>query len=232
MEFKLIRTYGTEYDTLGYLIVDGTEFCKTLEDAVRDKKIKSQTCIPYGEYYVQMTFSPKYNKTMPLIYNDKKTLAVLSESGDRWDGIRIHGGNTNLDTDGCLLVAKDQFKNTKYGDKKNADGTPVMNYIVGSMAEDVRHLFKDTTTIHKFIIVHVDSLKKETLYRLRNPFMKDDNIVKIQKALKAKGYNELSVDGWFGNSTDITVRDFQKKNNLTVDGIIGTDTLKKLGIVL
>lgn len=107
-----------------------------------------------------------------------------------------------------------------------------MNYIVGSMADDVRNLFKDSTTIHKFSIVHVDSLKKETLYRLRNPFMKDDNIVKIQKALKTKGYNELSVDGWFGNSTDIAIKDFQKKNGLTSDGIVGKDTLKKLGVIL
>lgn len=230
MEFKLVRTYGTDYDTLGYLMVDGKEFCKTLEDAVRDRKIKEQTCIPYGEYKVKMTYSPKYKKDMPLIYNDEKTQGVVSKNGDSWAGIRIHGGNSNLDTEGCLLVAKNQYKNTKFGDKKNVDGTPIMNYISESMAEDVRALFKDKS-VHSLSIVHVDSLKKETLYKLRNPFMKDDNIILIQKALNGKGY-KLTTDGWFGNDTDIAIKDFQKKNGLTPDGIVGNATLNKLNIKL
>lgn len=231
MEFTLVRTYGTDYDTLGYILVDGKEFCKTLEDGVRDKKIKSQTCIPYGDYSIQLTFSPKFNKTMPLIYNDSKTLAILAENGDRWDGVRVHGGNTNLDTDGCILVAKTQYKNQEFIGKKNVDGTNIMNYISGSMADEFRNLFTDTKTVHTFKVIHIDSLKKETLYKLRNPAMKDNNIYLIQKALISKGY-KLDADGYFGKDTDSAVKNYQTKNGLVSDGIVGKSTLSKLGLTL
>jgi len=230
MDFKLYRTFGTDYDTLGYITLDGKEYCKTIEDAVRDAKIKAQTCIPYGEYKIKMTYSPKYKKDMPLLYNDDKTLTIIAENGDKWEGVRVHGGMTNLDTEGCILVAKNQYKNTKLEGKKYIDGTPVMNWIQGSMQEDFRGLFKDNK-IYTFTILHGDVLKKETLYKLRNPYMKDGNIIKIQNALNKHGYNLIN-DGWFGKGTHDAVTDFQSKNGLTADGIVGTETLKKLGVIL
>lgn len=39
----------------------------------------------------------------------------------------------------------------------------------------------------------------------------------------------LQVDGIFGPITDEAVRDFQKKNGLVVDGIVGENTWQKLG---
>jgi hypothetical protein len=150
MEFKLVRTFEGDYETLGYLMVDGKEFCKTLEDAVRDVKIKDRTCIPYGEYSIKLSYSPKFKKLMPLIYNTKDD-DVKNEHGDHWGGVRIHGGNTNLNSEGCLLVAKSQFKNQKLVGKVNFDGTPIMNYIQGSMADDVKALFKENE-VYKFII--------------------------------------------------------------------------------
>lgn len=49
----------------------------------------------------------------------------------------------------------------------------------------------------------------------------------IQKVLKKLGFN-LKVDGIFGETTKAKVKDFQKKNNLVVDGIIGDNTWKML----
>ena len=53
-------------------------------------------------------------------------------------------------------------------------------------------------------------------------------VEQIQAALKAAGYT-LSVDGIFGNVTDTAVRDYQGKNGLAVDGIVGPNTWAKLG---
>lgn len=51
----------------------------------------------------------------------------------------------------------------------------------------------------------------------------------LQNALKTKGYN-IAVDGVFGDKTDACVKDFQLKNHLEVDGIVGNETRKALGI--
>ena len=56
---------------------------------------------------------------------------------------------------------------------------------------------------------------------------KGEDVRLLQEKLNEKGYN-LKTDGIFGQITKGTVMDFQKKNNLTVDGIVGKQTLKAL----
>jgi N-acetylmuramoyl-L-alanine amidase len=57
-----------------------------------------------------------------------------------------------------------------------------------------------------------------------------EEVKKIQTKLKNWGYYTGSVDGIYGSKTVAAVKLFQKKNNLTVDGIAGPNTLKALGI--
>lgn len=52
----------------------------------------------------------------------------------------------------------------------------------------------------------------------------------IQQKLKDWGYYNGSVDGIYGSKTVAAVKKFQEKNNLTVDGVAGTQTLKAMGI--
>ena len=49
------------------------------------------------------------------------------------------------------------------------------------------------------------------------------DVVELQKHLNNSGYN-LDTDGIFGDKTLAAVQDYQKKNGLTVDGIVGTNT--------
>ena len=52
----------------------------------------------------------------------------------------------------------------------------------------------------------------------------------MQQKLKNWGYYSGSVDGVFGPKTKQAVIYFQKKNNLTADGIVGAKTLAALGM--
>ena len=50
----------------------------------------------------------------------------------------------------------------------------------------------------------------------------------LQTKLKKLGYYDAYVDGDYGDTTVAAVKAFQKKHNLTADGIAGKETLKKL----
>lgn len=55
------------------------------------------------------------------------------------------------------------------------------------------------------------------------------NITKLlQEKLVKLGYNTNGVDGIFGNGTYSAVREFQKTRGLSIDGIVGQNTWRKL----
>lgn len=56
------------------------------------------------------------------------------------------------------------------------------------------------------------------------------DVKKLQEELNKNGY-KLDVDGQFGSKTQSAVKDYQKKNGLTVDGIVGKNTWSKLTAV-
>lgn len=55
-------------------------------------------------------------------------------------------------------------------------------------------------------------------------------VSQIQTRLKNWGYYDGAVDGVFGSRTEAAVRWFQRKNGLSVDGQVGSQTLAALGI--
>ena len=84
---------------------------------------------------------------------------------------------------------------------------------------------------------------KETLKKLDSAYKnadsdKDDDSLRmgdsgsavkdLQTKLKKLGYYDGTVDSTFGSGTYTAVRAFQKKYNLTADGVAGSETLKKL----
>ena len=84
---------------------------------------------------------------------------------------------------------------------------------------------------------------KETLKKLDSAYKnadsdKDDDSLRmgdsgsavkdLQTKLKKLGYYDGTVDSTFGSGTYAAVRAFQKKYNLTADGVAGSETLKKL----
>lgn len=94
MKLTLKRTTFTDKSTIGELSIDGTFFCYTLEDIVRNgPKVMHETAIPYGTYEVVVNMSNRFKRLMPLL------LGVPN-----FEGIRIHSGNTAAHTSGCILV--------------------------------------------------------------------------------------------------------------------------------
>jgi hypothetical protein len=94
---KIKRIAFKEKYTIGKLYINGEYFCDTLEDAVREKKIKHETAIPKGEYEVIMYNSPRFKRLLPLL-----------KDVPNFTGILIHRGNTNADTSGCILVGENK----------------------------------------------------------------------------------------------------------------------------
>ncbi|MEG4595352.1 glycoside hydrolase family protein [Microcoleus sp. F8_C2] len=64
------------------------------------------------------------------------------------------------------------------------------------------------------------------------PLVQGDDVRQVQKALIEAGFNvgPDGADGIFGMGTDRAVREFQQQKGLTVDGIVGAETLRVLGI--
>jgi len=102
----VIRQVFTKDSTIGEMLINGKHFCWTLEDFDRDKnrdgdiddpgeeKVYGETAIPSGIYNIKLTMSPHFKRITPEILNVKG-----------YGGVRIHGGNSKVDTLGCVLVA-------------------------------------------------------------------------------------------------------------------------------
>ena len=95
MNLRVIREPSTAAATMGILLIDGVFTCWTLEDVVRPVKIPGETAIPAGRYDVRLSLSQRFQKVLP---------EVLAVPG--FTGIRIHAGNTQADTHGCVLVGR------------------------------------------------------------------------------------------------------------------------------
>ena len=59
---------------------------------------------------------------------------------------------------------------------------------------------------------------------------KGEQVSQVQRKLKQWGYYSGSVDGVFGQDTYNAVVRFQKKNGLTADGVVGTQTAAAMGL--
>lgn len=146
MKLKLVREYFTPTETLGSLYVDGKFFCYTLEDKDRGllqsetleqtlaKKIKAVTAIPYGKYKVSVTMSNRFKRLMPLLHDVPG-----------FEGVRLHGGNTHHNTEGCPLIASQRNINKVHPTIKF-----INNWVFGSQEKKLTKLL--TKGIHEIEI--------------------------------------------------------------------------------
>lgn len=105
MRVTLRRIAFKDKYTIGKVYINNKYFSDAIEDKDRglydymdeeyilEKKIKHETAIPYGMYKLMWTYSPKYKRMMSEIIDVKG-----------FSGIRIHSGNTEDDTSGCVIL--------------------------------------------------------------------------------------------------------------------------------
>ena len=103
MQIVVDRKVFQEKATIGNLSVDGVFQCDTLEDVDRyletgGVKTQDETAIPRGIYKVILSHSPRLSAMF-----EGKDLPELLDVPD-YVGVRVHPGNTDKDTDGCILV--------------------------------------------------------------------------------------------------------------------------------
>lgn len=124
MKLLVKRTYKGPKYTIGKLYVDSQYFCDTIEDVDRGLKqgmplndilrikVKSKTCIPYGTYVVTINVvSGKYSNYTKYPFAKEvgaRMPRILNVPG--FEGILIHPGTTEEDTDGCLIVGQNKIK--------------------------------------------------------------------------------------------------------------------------
>ena len=111
IKLRLERIYkGSKY-TIGKLFINDEYFCDTIEDIdrglkssmsveyIKKKKVYAETAIPTGTYKIEMTYSSKFKRILPLLVDVKG-----------FSGIRIHRGNTEIDSSGCIIVGENKVK--------------------------------------------------------------------------------------------------------------------------
>lgn len=130
MKLTLTRQYKSPTYTISKLYINDVYFCDVIEDKDRGiiqntpiseiKKVKvyGKTAIPYGTYKVKITYSPKFKRNLPLI-----------ENVPGFEGIRIHSGNTEKDSAGCLIVGENKVKGKVINSKQTLE--KLMNKLVG-----------------------------------------------------------------------------------------------------
>lgn len=118
MKLVVDRKWKKSDYTISNLYIDGAKFCNVLEDTdrmissdmdldmIKTLKVKGQTAIPTGTYKVTLSVqSPKYTKSKTMMAFCKGYMPrLLNVPG--YDGVLIHPGNTAADSEGCLLVGK------------------------------------------------------------------------------------------------------------------------------
>lgn len=121
MNIVIKRLYKKSDYTIGDLYINNQWFCNTLEDVDRGLKNSDplstilqnkrfgNTAMPTGTYEITLDeVSPKFSKIEKYKTIQGKLPRLQDVPG--FEGILIHIGNTNKDTEGCILVGKNKIK--------------------------------------------------------------------------------------------------------------------------
>ena len=105
IECLLLRETATNAFTLGQFYIDGDHFAYTCEDKDRHlelggEKVPKETAIPRGRYRLTLSMSQRFCRIMPEVVGVP-----------HFSGVRVHGGNTAADTEGCPLIGADLTPN-------------------------------------------------------------------------------------------------------------------------
>ena len=186
----------------------------------------------YGDTTVAAVkaFQKKYNLTADGIAG-KETLKKLDSAYKNADSAKDVDSLRMGDSGSAVKDLQTKLKKLGY-----YDGTVDSTFGSGTYAA-VR-AFQKKYNLTADGVAGSETLKKlDSAYKNANSDKDDDSLrmgdsgsaVKdLQTKLKKLGYYDGTVDSTFGSGTYAAVKAFQKKYNLTADGVAGSETLKKL----
>lgn len=121
---------------IAYTLEDKFRYIKNIDGSISqsDVKVNGDTCIKYGQYELVLNYSTRFKRLMPRLLNVPN-----------FRGILIHGGNTILNTEGCILIGERKKLNGDIWMCKNV----VMN-VKNLLANDLKNERQYITIINQF----------------------------------------------------------------------------------
>ena len=186
----------------------------------------------YGDTTVAAVkaFQKKYNLTADGIAG-KETLKKLDSAYKNADSAKDVDSLRMGDSGSAVKDLQTKLKKLGY-----YDGTVDSTFGSGTYAA-VR-AFQKKYNLTADGVAGSETLKKlDNAYKNADSDKDDDSLRKgatgsavknLQTKLKKLGFYNASIDGDYGDTTVAAVKAFQKKYNLTADGVAGSETLKKL----
>ena len=186
----------------------------------------------YGDTTVAAVkaFQKKYNLTADGIAG-KETLKKLDSAYKNADSAKDDDSLRMGDSGSAVKDLQTKLKKLGY-----YDGTVDSTFGSGTYA--AVKAFQKKYNLTADGVAGSETLKKlDSAYKNADSDKDDDSLRKgatgsavkdLQTKLKKLGFYNASIDGDYGDTTVAAVKAFQKKYNLTADGVAGSETLKKL----
>ena len=186
----------------------------------------------YGDTTVAAVkaFQKKYNLTADGIAG-KETLKKLDSVYENADSDKDDDSLRMGDSGSAVKDLQTKLKKLGY-----YDGTVDSTFGSGTYA--AVKAFQKKYNLTADGVAGSETLKKlDSAYKNADSDKDDDSLRKgatgsavkdLQTKLKKLGFYNASIDGDYGDTTVAAVKAFQKKYNLTADGVAGSETLKKL----
>ena len=186
----------------------------------------------YGDTTVAAVkaFQKKYNLTADGIAG-KETLKKLDSVYENANSAKEDGSLRMGDSGSAVKDLQTKLKKLGY-----YDGTVDSTFGSGTYA--AVKAFQKKYNLTADGVAGSETLKKlDSAYKNADSDKDDDSLRKgatgsavkdLQTKLKKLGFYNAYVDGSYGDTTVAAVKAFQKKYNLTADGVAGSETLKKL----
>ena len=183
-----------------------------------------------GTYAAVRAFQKKYNLTADGVAGSE-TLKKLDSAYKNADSDKDDDSLRMGDSGSAVKDLQTKLKKLGY-----YDGTVDSTFGSGTYA--AVKAFQKKYNLTADGVAGSETLKKlDTAYKNADSDKDDDSLRKgatgsavknLQTKLKKLGFYNASIDGDYGDTTVAAVKAFQKKYNLTADGVAGSETLKKL----
>ena len=103
MKLKVARLFDNGDSSLGIFSINGKPEAFTVEDEKRDIKVKKETRIPEGTYEVKLRTEGTHHEHYKKKYGAKHFGMLHIVNIPNFQFVLIHIGNSDEDTEGCLL---------------------------------------------------------------------------------------------------------------------------------